>query len=441
MKRIVWAAVAVSAALLAGCNSPHLALVQDNAVSVPIGTSYGFQAQAQDSTGTILWALSGPGSISTTSGAETVYTAPSTYDPNAKTAKLVASLSDAADQKQTVTITITKPTSTTGGIAGLNASVTVSYDERGIPTLNCTKSVDCYAVLGFIHARDRLFQMDFFRRAARGHLSELVGDAALSQDQALRTFFTTRDGQAMPEALYAHWLTDTAMAPRFAAYTAGVNAFIAQVRADPTKLPAAYKQLLYVIDPTKHRRPPGLERRGHGGGGAALPVPALGDRGAGGRLREVGADLVDDLRREHGGPRPQHRPVDPGQVADRGLHPRRQRRPQRAEPGGGLAADARVAARRGRGPGRGVEDARGDPRAAGADGLASRVQQLGGRRGPHRPREGLRGQRPAPLAQLPLELPPRAPHRERGLAERHGRQLPRGAGDAHRAAARTWGGA
>ncbi len=251
MKRIVWAVAAVSAALLAGCNSPHLALIQDNAVSVPIGTSYGFQAQAQDSTGTILWALSGPGSISTTSGAGTVYTAPSTYDPSNRTAKLVASLSDAADQTQTVTITITKPTSTVGGIAGLNASVTVSYDERGIPTLNCTKSVDCYAVLGFIHARDRLFQMDFFRRAARGHLSELVGDAALSQDQALRTFFTTRDGQAMPEALYAHWLTDTAMAPRFAAYTAGVNAFIAQVRADPTKLPAAYKQLLYVIDPTK----------------------------------------------------------------------------------------------------------------------------------------------------------------------------------------------
>ena len=82
MKRIVWAAVAGWAALLAGCNSPHIALAQSNAVNVPIGTSYGFQALAQDSNGTILWNLSGPGSLSDASGPATVYTAPATYDPD-----------------------------------------------------------------------------------------------------------------------------------------------------------------------------------------------------------------------------------------------------------------------------------------------------------------------------------------------------------------------
>ncbi|HVP62030.1 MAG TPA: penicillin acylase family protein [Myxococcaceae bacterium] len=250
MKRVVWAALAASAALLAGCNSPHIALGQDNAVTVPVGGSFAFSGIIQDANGTILWKLDGPGSITNSSGLTTTYTAPATY-PSTNKATLVASLSEAPDEKQTVTITITKPSSSVGGVPGLVSAVSVTYDERDIPTINCTKSVDCYAVLGFIHARDRLFQMDVYRRAARGHISELIGDAALPLDQAIRTFFTTRDGQSMPEALHAHWLSDTVMAPRFAAYTAGVNAFIAQVRADPTKLPAAYEQLQYVIDPTK----------------------------------------------------------------------------------------------------------------------------------------------------------------------------------------------
>ena len=249
MKRVVWAAAAVSAVLLAGCNSPHIALAQPNAVSVPVGTSFSFSGLVQDSNGTIVWRLDGPGSLSNTSGPTTIYTAPSTYDPNNNKATLTASISDASDQKQVVAITITKSSSSTGGIPGLVSTVTVTYDERDIPTINCTKSVDCYAVLGFIHARDRLFQMDFYRRVAEGRISELVGESGLGQDEALRTFFTTRDGRSMLEVLTAHTQEDPLLAPVLAAYVAGVNAYIAQLRADPSKLPAAYKQLQYVINP------------------------------------------------------------------------------------------------------------------------------------------------------------------------------------------------
>ena len=249
MKKVVWAAAAVSAVLLAGCSSPHVALGQPSAVSVPVGTSFAFTGLVQDSNGTILWKLDGPGSLSATSGTTTVYTAPSTFDPANNKATLTASISDATDQKQVVAITITKSTTSVGGVPGLVSAVTVTYDERNIPTINCTKSVDCYAVLGFIHARDRLFQMDFFRRAARGRLAELVGDAALSQDEAIRTFFTNRLGQSMPDAFAAHSMEDPDIAGRLNAYTAGINAFIAQVRGDPSKLPAAYKQLQFVINP------------------------------------------------------------------------------------------------------------------------------------------------------------------------------------------------
>ena len=167
MKSVVWAAAAVSAAVLVGCSSAHVALDADSSVSVPVGGSLAISGIIQDSSGTILWKLDGPGSLSNTSGASTVYTAPSTYDPNANKAKLTVSASDDKDAKQEVQITITKPTASVGGVPGLVSTVTVTYDERDIPTISCTKSVDCYTVLGFIHARDRLFQMDFFRRAAR----------------------------------------------------------------------------------------------------------------------------------------------------------------------------------------------------------------------------------------------------------------------------------
>src|SRR5512143_3897677 len=252
MKRVVWAAVAVSAAMLAGCNTPHLSLDQNSQVTVPVGSSIAFNGLIQDSSGTVLWKLDGPGSLSNTSGLSTVYTAPSTYDANANKATLTASISEASDQKQVVAITITKLSASVSGIPGLVSSVTVTYDERDIPTISCSKSVDCYAVLGFIHARDRLFQMDFLRRVGRGRLAELVGDPALSQDETLRTFFTNRKGESVPEALLAHMQAeDPVVAAAFAAYTKGVNAFIAQVRADASKLPDAYKQLFYAIDPTK----------------------------------------------------------------------------------------------------------------------------------------------------------------------------------------------
>src|SRR4029453_12731455 len=80
-------------------------------------------------------------------------------------------------------------------------------------------------------------------------LAELVGDAALDQDISLRTFFTTRTGQPVPEALLAHSQEDELVAPRLAAYTPGINAFIPPVRTDPPKLPAAYGQLVYAINP------------------------------------------------------------------------------------------------------------------------------------------------------------------------------------------------
>ncbi len=326
MNRIVWAAVAC-AALLVGCNSPHLSIAQDEAqdgaVTVPVGSTFTFSAIVQDSSGTVLWTLTGPGSLTASSGVQTTYVAPATYDPSNTKATLVASLSDAPSETQTVTITLVKPSTSISGLPGLSSTVNVTYDERGIPTLSCVKSVDCYEVLGYIHARDRLFQMDFFRRAARGTLAELVGDAALSQDQSLRTFFTSRDGLAVPEALYAHVQADPLVAPRLAAYTAGVNAYIATVRGNPSPLPGGYDQLLYKINPASTDD---------------LPNWSDVDTVAVSRLFQFQLSETAEQEADYGkwaqtwgtldpsgltvGA------VDPGQVAHRGLHPLRQRGPQ-----------------------------------------------------------------------------------------------------------------
>ena len=120
MKKVVWVAAAVFTALLAGCSSAHISLGQPSAVSVPVGTLFPFNGQVQDSNGTILWRLSGPGSLSNTSGLTTFYTAPSTYDPANNKATLTAFISTAPDQKQVVAITIIKPSTTVdGGIPDL----------------------------------------------------------------------------------------------------------------------------------------------------------------------------------------------------------------------------------------------------------------------------------------------------------------------------------
>ncbi len=72
-------------------------------------------------------------------------------------------------------------------LAGLTASVTVRYDERGVPHIRAENEVDLYRALGYVHAQDRLFQMEVLRRLARGELAEILGPKLLETDQLFRT--------------------------------------------------------------------------------------------------------------------------------------------------------------------------------------------------------------------------------------------------------------
>ena len=71
--------------------------------------------------------------------------------------------------------------------AGLSGTVTVTEDQYGVPTITGDSELDVYFVTGYIQARDRFFQMDYFRKVAVGRLAELVGSPALPTDIQLRT--------------------------------------------------------------------------------------------------------------------------------------------------------------------------------------------------------------------------------------------------------------
>ncbi len=106
-------------------------------------------------------------------------------------------------------------------IPGLAAPVTIDLDADGIPRIRAGNETDAAAALGWLHARERLFQMELMRRAAGGELSELVGPAALPLDRWMRTL-----------GLRPRALADLAQLPPdtlalLDAYARGVNAWIA----------------------------------------------------------------------------------------------------------------------------------------------------------------------------------------------------------------------
>ena len=80
-------------------------------------------------------------------------------------------------------------------LAGLRDSVEVIYDVNGIPHIRAATIEDAYFALGFVHARDRLFQMDFVRRLGSGTLSEVVGERTLPFDRMARTLGIRRSGE------------------------------------------------------------------------------------------------------------------------------------------------------------------------------------------------------------------------------------------------------
>ena len=107
-------------------------------------------------------------------------------------------------------------------LPGLAASARVTFDADGIPLVRAGSERDAAVVLGFVHARDRMFQMDMTRRAASGRLSEIAGSATLPLDRSMRMLGLRRRALQDLDTLKPETRSI------LDAYAAGVNAWIAR---------------------------------------------------------------------------------------------------------------------------------------------------------------------------------------------------------------------
>lgn len=111
----------------------------------------------------------------------------------------------------------------TGGdvtLAGLKSAVTIVRDLNAVPHIFADSAEDAYFALGYVHAQDRLWQMEFARRAGAGRLAEVLGPAALDTDRFLRTLGLYRSAQASIQYLSPE------VRAALAAYADGVNAWM-----------------------------------------------------------------------------------------------------------------------------------------------------------------------------------------------------------------------
>ena len=105
-------------------------------------------------------------------------------------------------------------------LPGVPAEVSIERDATGIPTIRAASPNEAMFGLGFVHAQDRLWQLETHRRIGSGRLAEAFGPPAVETDKFLRALGVKR-------AAAAQWANASAESrAALVAYTAGVNAFI-----------------------------------------------------------------------------------------------------------------------------------------------------------------------------------------------------------------------
>jgi penicillin amidase len=145
---------------------------------------------------------------------------------------------------------------TTFVVSGLASPVEILIDRWGVPHVYANSQDDLFVAQGFNAARDRLFQIDLWRRRGLGLLSEVFGEAYVERDRAARLFLYRGD-------MHAEWLAYGSDAKRVtSAFVKGINAFVELCRKDQTHLPPEFKALDYL---PSYWEPSDIARiRGHG---------------------------------------------------------------------------------------------------------------------------------------------------------------------------------
>ncbi|WP_104125769.1 penicillin acylase family protein [Cryobacterium sp. Y57] len=134
----------------------------------------------------------------------------------------------------------TEPSQESLSLPGLTAPAEIIVDQWGVPHIYATNTYDAFRVQGFNAARDRLWQIDFWRRRGLGRLSSVFGPEYAERDRAARLFLYRGD-------MHTDWLSygsDTKRATT--AFVEGINAFIQMTRDDASLLPTEFKELGYA---------------------------------------------------------------------------------------------------------------------------------------------------------------------------------------------------
>ena len=125
-------------------------------------------------------------------------------------------------------------------LQGLHEPVEVITDRYGVPHIYTQNEDDLFYAQGYVHAQERLWQMELNRRIGAGRLSEIFGEIAIEADRFARRLGMHRASAAAVEHLPAH------SRRVLEAYTRGVNAFIEQNRR---KLPLEFTILRFKPEP------------------------------------------------------------------------------------------------------------------------------------------------------------------------------------------------
>ncbi|NDC78932.1 MAG: penicillin acylase family protein, partial [Chitinophagia bacterium] len=110
-------------------------------------------------------------------------------------------------------------------LPGLKAPVEVVFDEFAVPHIQAQDEEDLFMAFGYLHARDRLFQMEVIRRLGSGRLAEVFGEKALASDRLFRTLSFRQHAERSVDSMLAH--PERPHVKAAMAYLKGVNHFIA----------------------------------------------------------------------------------------------------------------------------------------------------------------------------------------------------------------------
>jgi len=124
-------------------------------------------------------------------------------------------------------------------IKPLQYSVSIIRSKKGVPQITTQTDRDAFIAIGYLHAQDRLWQMEMQRRLAQGRLSEVLGIDALKTDQLMRTLGLSRAAKSAVDHLSVDAINS------LKAYADGVNAWLEEDHV----LPIEFTMLNFKPEP------------------------------------------------------------------------------------------------------------------------------------------------------------------------------------------------